>query len=204
MRLDSITRPLVQSVENKAFKFSFTIVEDGTMNAFALPGGAVVIHTELLEAADNAEEVAGVLAHEISHVTRRHHIRGIIGNLGIFFIIRALLGDVAGLSGDIATAGATLSSLKYSRGFETEADDEGYSLLLKAHIKPDGMIHFFEKLKKENPDAGMMDFLSTHPATSDRIENLNKKEKPNGPIQNIQMDYSKFKTDIQTAIQKKS
>lgn len=194
--LEAITTPLLKVVDDTAFKFNFTIIKDESLNAFALPGGAVVIHSGLIMKAQSAEEVAGVLAHEISHVTMRHHIRGIIGNMGIFIIIRGLLGDIAGISGDIATAGATLSSLKYSRDFEYEADDNGYLLLQKARINTAGMISFFETMSKEGPDLGMADFMSTHPATTERIARLKKKKATGVNFQKIDIDFEKFKSDI--------
>ncbi len=202
-KLEAITMPLVKVVDDTAFKFSFTIIKDESLNAFALPGGAVVIHSGLIMKAQSAEEVAGVLAHEISHVTMRHHIRGIIGNMGIFFIIRGLLGDIAGISSDIATAGATLSSLKYSRDFEYEADDNGYLLLEKAHINTAGMISFFETMSKEGPDLGMADFMSTHPATTERIARLKKKETDGKDYQKIDIDFEKFKQEVDNYFNKK-
>lgn len=195
-QLDLITKPLIDALDDTAFKFSFTIIQDESLNAFALPGGAVVIHSGLIEKANSAEEVAGVLAHEISHVSRRHHLRGIIGNMGIFIIIRAMLGDVAGLSGEIATAGATLGSLKYSRDFEREADDNGFMLLEKAQINTNGMVHFFETMSKEGPDLGMADFISTHPATSERIARLKKKQKQGLKTRDIPLNFREFKANV--------
>jgi beta-barrel assembly-enhancing protease len=197
-RLELITAPLVNSVENKEFKFSFTIIEDETLNAFALPGGAVIIHSGLIQKAKSPEEVAGVLAHEISHVTRRHHVRGIIGNMGIFLVVRGILGDVAGISAELATAGATLGSLKYSRDFETEADESGWKLLNKSHIDPKGMIRFFEIMKAEHGDMGMSDFLSTHPGTEERIRNLKEKKVDDGTFIIFPFDFEQFKKDINT------
>jgi predicted Zn-dependent protease len=196
--LQRITGPLTAAVNDTAFHFTFTIVKDPVLNAFALPGGAVVIHSGLIEKANSAEEVAGVLAHEISHVTRRHHLRGIINNMGIFLVIRALLGDIAGLSADIATAGAALSSLKYSRDFEREADDNGLMLLEKSGISTDGMVSFFETMGKEGPDLGVADVMSTHPATSERIARLKKQRKTGLQTKPIPVDFSAFKKQVQS------
>lgn len=201
-QLDAITKPLIKALNDTAFKFSFTIIKDESLNAFALPGGAVVIHSGLIEKANSAEEVAGVLAHEISHVSRRHHLRGIIGNMGIFMVIRALLGDIAGISGEIATAGATLGSLKYSRDFEREADDNGFMLLEKAHISTDGMVKFFETMSKEGPDLGMADFISTHPATGERIARLKKKQKKGLETQAIPLNFTEFKNNVSAYFKK--
>ncbi len=202
-RLELITSPLVNAVDNKEFKFSFTIIEDETLNAFALPGGAVIIHSGLIKKAKTPEEVAGVLAHEISHVTRRHHIRGIVGNMGIYFMASALLGDIAGLSAEIATAGASLTSLKYSRDFETEADESGWKLLNRAHINPKGMIDFFETMKKEQGAGGGYEFLSTHPGTEERIKHLGKKKTGNEGFISFPFDYDTFRQDIEAYFKKK-
>lgn len=202
-QLDAITSPLISALNDTNFSFSFTIIEDSTLNAFALPGGAIVIHSGLIEKAKSAEEVAGVLAHEISHVTRRHHIRGIIGNLGIFLVIRGILGDMAGVSADIANAGATLSSLKYSRDFEHEADDNGFMLLQKAHINTSGMISFFETLDKQSSVELPSDFMSTHPSTDKRIERLKKKQKNSKEYSSIAIDFKGFQNSINTYFKNK-
>lgn len=201
-QLKQLTDPLVNSIDDKSFKFDFTIVKDDVINAFALPGGAVIIHSGLIEKAKTPEEVQGVLAHEISHVTRRHHVRSIIGNLGIWLIIRGVIGDVSGISSDIINAGAALSTLKYSRDFEREADQSGFDLLNKADINPKGMIDFFGTLKKENGDAGMADFLSTHPATEERIENLKKMKVENTQFRKPDLDFKVFQQRINNYFKK--
>ncbi|HEY1048043.1 MAG TPA: M48 family metallopeptidase [Bacteroidia bacterium] len=199
-QLDSITSPLIKSLNDKRFKFNFTIVEDKTLNAFALPGGSVVINSGLIEKTKSAEELAGVLAHEISHVTCRHHIRSIIGNMGIWILIRSAIGDVSGVSADIASIGASLGSLKYSRDFETEADDSGFHLLVKSGIHPKGMIDFFGTMKKESGVAASamdnLDFLSTHPGTDDRIKALKKKKVEAKTYHPIKVNYSAFQKHI--------
>ena len=199
LKLKLITEPLVKAVNDTQFKFSFTIIEDESLNAFALPGGAVIIHSGLLQKAQSAEEVAGVLAHEISHVTKRHHLRGIISNFGLFFILRGLIGDIAGISADIATAGAALSSLKYSRDYEREADDNGFKLLQIAHIPSQGMIDFFYTMSKEAPDLGDASFLSTHPATKERIDNLKALPAENN-AKPLAIDYKDFKAQLKNAL----
>jgi predicted Zn-dependent protease len=198
-KIKLITQPLVKAVNDTQFKFSFTVIEDESLNAFALPGGAVIIHSGLLEKAQSAEEVAGVLAHEISHVTKRHHLRGIISNFGLFFILRGLVGDIAGISADIATAGAALSSLKYSRDYEREADDNGFKLLQKANIPTQGMIDFFYTMSKEAPDLGDASFLSTHPATKERIDNL-KAMPAKKDSHALAIDYKDFKAHLKNVL----
>lgn len=196
-QLEKITSPLVAAVEDKDFKFSFTIVEDPTLNAYALPGGAVVIHSGLILEADNVNEVAGVLAHEISHVTRRHHVRGMVDKLGFFMLFRALLGDVGGIGAELAVYGATIESLKYSRDYELEADESGWNLMLKANLDPTGMIDFFEKLQHEHGDMpGVATFMSTHPATGDRIKILEAKPLNGKDFDQIDINFEDFQQDI--------
>lgn len=197
-QLDKITDPLVNSVENKDFKFNFTIIEDPTLNAYALPGGSIVIHSGLILEADHVNEVAGVLAHEISHVTRRHHVRGMVDKLGLFMLIRAFLGDATFIA-EISAYGAALETLKYSRDYELEADESGWNLMLKANLDPTGMIDFFHKLEHEHGDMpGVASFMSTHPATGDRIDILEAKPLNGKNFDEIDIDFGEFQNDIKT------
>lgn len=194
--LSLITTPLTQKVEDKDFKFSFTIVEDETLNAYALPGGAIVIHSGLILKANHVNEVAGVLAHEISHVTRRHHVRGMVDKFGFFVLIRALLGD-ATIAQDLILAGATLEALKYSRDYELEADESGWNLMLKANLDPRGMIDFFKILDHEHGDIPeVADFMSTHPATSERIDILEHKPLEHHQFDTIPINFQDFQNSV--------
>lgn len=196
--LQRLTMPLTSSVDDSTFKFNFTIIKEDAINAFALPGGSVIIHSGLIAKAKSPEEVAGVLAHEISHVTRRHHIRGIIGNLGIWLVIRGVIGDISGISADIVNAGAVLGTLKYSRDFEHEADQSGFELLEKARINPQGMIDFFFTLQEENNEksVGVVEIMSTHPATEERIQNLKNMKVKNKNFMTYDMNFKQFQDNI--------
>ncbi|MBY0424819.1 MAG: M48 family metalloprotease, partial [Cytophagales bacterium] len=91
----------------------------------------------------------------------------------------AVIGDATAIFGTLAQAGGSLSSLLYSRSYETESDEKGWEYLLKANINPNGMITFFKKLQKEHPEdkelGKVTQILSTHPATQERIEHLQSK-----------------------------
>ena len=182
-RVKAITDRLLPVVKASGYEFTFHIMQDTNVNAFAIPGGHVVIHTGLLDAASRPEEVAGVLAHELAHVTRQHSVRQMIGSAGVFLLVQALLGDASGLTAVLADGSRYLLQQKYSRDFEREADDTGWQYLLDARIDPRGMIDFFQKLKtaQENIPGGAvmesMSFLSTHPATQERIQRLEEKWK---------------------------
>jgi Zn-dependent protease with chaperone function len=180
-QLRVVTNALLPAIRDSAILFQFHIVEDTNLNAFAVPGGQVFINTGLLQAVKRPEELAGVLAHEVAHVTRRHGLRKVIENAGMSLLIRALLGDAEGL---LAAAGNTsqfLLNQSFSRDFEREADEVGWDYLVSAGIDPRGMIDFFETMKREQEKsstgraANLFPILSTHPATDERMERLQKR-----------------------------
>jgi len=178
-----IVDSLLVALDNTRFTPQFSIVNDPDINAFALPGGFVVINSGLILAADSADEMLGVLAHELSHVTEQHSVRNIISAASVYLSIDLLLGDVSGLLAMIADAAPLLLNQQFSRGFEREADVKGYELLTRANIDPKGLASFFEKLmvEKEKQLEKVEDettrelmiaaegLLSTHPATEERI-----------------------------------
>ena len=157
-----------------------------------------------------AEEVAGVLAHEISHVTKRHHIRGLVNQVGIVLVVQTIFGDASALVATISRFGSDLSQLKNSREFEIEADNSGWDLLRRAEINPLGMISFFEKLKgdKSELEEGVessIGFMSTHPATDDRISALNKRwehEKDQIRFTEIDIQFEDFKKELRAVLNK--
>ena len=177
-QLDAITSRLVPAVNDKRYEFKFHIIENDAINAFAMPGGHIVVHTGLLKNAKRPEEIAGVLAHEISHITRRHSLRNMVSSLGTMVIILAVFGDYSGL----ARGASTLLEQSYSRDFEREADATGWEYLLAADIDPRGMIDFFKILVAEEEKTGVqmdgvLEFISTHPDTKERIATLEEKLK---------------------------
>jgi Zn-dependent protease with chaperone function len=182
-RLGRLMAPLMAGVRDSRYPFSFHVVDDPTVNAFALPGGHVVLHSGLLLRAERPEEVLGVLGHEVAHVTRRHSLREIIQSAGLVLLAQALFGDLEGLLALAAEGGTRLLDLRFSRDFEREADDAGWEYLTTAGIDPTGLISFFEKLKADERDqlgsaadaADTLSFLSTHPASQERIERLRRK-----------------------------
>jgi predicted Zn-dependent protease len=179
--VSNITSRLLPIVKDSGYEFKFHIMEDTNVNAFAIPGGHVVILTGLLESADSAEEVAGVLAHEIAHVTRRHSLRNIVKSAGLIITLQALIGDASGLFGLATEASRFLLQQKFSRDFEREADDTGWAYLVEANIDPRGMTKFFEKLRDMMSDTGAvamegtLALANTHPTSQERIDRLTRK-----------------------------
>ena len=172
--------------ENK-FPFYFKIVNDRSINAFALPGGPVYVHRGAIEAADNEAQLAGVIGHEMGHVILRHGTnqatkaqfgQGALGILG------AVLGN--GAAGQIAAVGggflANSVLLKYSRDAESEADLVGTQVLYDLGYDPKAMAEFFDKLAKEHKGTKTEEFFSNHPIPENRVLKVSNEIKKLGPV----------------------
>ena len=152
------------------------------MNAFAMPGGYVVVYTGLLKKVQRKEQLAGVLAHEIAHVTERHALNNIVSSLGVSVLVSAVIGDSSTLESVLAGSSEMLLGQKFSRDAETEADDVAWETLVRSNLDPRGLREFFEILQKEEEKLlgglmkGALSWLSTHPATEERIARLRQKE----------------------------
>jgi predicted Zn-dependent protease len=155
------------------YPFHLIVLDESDINAFAAPGGPIVILRGLLRRTETPEELAGVLAHEAQHVIKRHSTRAILQQASTGLVIAALTGDVSGAAAFGLHAAANLGMLRYSRAHETEADEEGMRMILDAGIDPAGMLAFYELLARKGPELpGVLSYVSTHPATDDRIQRL--------------------------------
>ncbi len=168
--VEEITHRLVEQIPNSPYKFEVTVVKSDVVNAFALPGGYIVVFTGLMKKADSGEEVAGVMGHELNHVLQRHGLERIVKQLGLVAVLSIVLGNHQGLAGMMKQLGVELLTLKFGREQETEADLTGLQLLHRAKIDPSGMIRFFEQLSEK--DEGRTEWLSTHPMSGARAERL--------------------------------
>ena len=168
--VEEMTRRLVEQIPNNPYKFEVTVVKSDMVNAFALPGGYIVVFTGLMKKAESGEEVAGVLGHELNHVLQRHGLERIVKQLGLVAVVSIALGDQQGLAGLMRQLSVELLTLKFGREQETEADMTGLQLLVRAKIDPSGMISFFQRLAEK--DEGRMEWLSTHPMSQGRAERL--------------------------------
>jgi predicted Zn-dependent protease len=174
---------LVFNSDAPTYPFRFFVVNDPSVNAFAGPGGYIGVHTGLILTAENESELAGVMAHEIAHVTQRHLLRAYEAANQMSLptaagMIAAILLGVAGNSPDAGIAamsavqGANIQrQLNFTRANEKEADRIGIQTLERSGIDPYGMPSFFERLQQSTRLYGnnVPEFLSTHPVTSDRI-----------------------------------
>lgn len=165
-----IVARLAEAAPRNPYDFQVYVVEDPMVNAFAAPGGFVVIYRGLLDKTRRPEEAAAVLAHEMQHVIQRHSVRGMMRGLSIW----VALALVTGSPGDtlIQLAG-TLSSLHYQRGDETEADVEGLRMLEGSGIDPKAMVSMLQLLDSVQGDAPeVAKYFSTHPLTKERIDGI--------------------------------
>jgi predicted Zn-dependent protease len=169
--LDAIVQTMAKA-HPSPYTFRVTVAETEDVNAFAAPGGYVVVNRGLLKRTRRPEELAGVLAHEMQHVYQRHATRNLFRQLGIQAILTALTGDAGTLGTAVGMAGQ-FGGLSYQRRDEAEADAEGMKLVLAAKLDPKGMIAAYEMLDRDAPDVPEgLGFLSTHPGTKERIASL--------------------------------
>ena len=172
-RIDEITAALTAPQPRSPYTFRVVVVDDPAFNALAAPGGYIVVFRGLLKNTNTPEELAGVLAHEMQHVLRRHTTRALLHHASAGLLLAALTGDASGAMAFGLESARTIGFLQYSRRHETEADEEGLRMMAAAGIDPAGMIAFFETLNEESADLpGMLKYLSTHPSTTERIDHL--------------------------------
>lgn len=170
--MDGIVARLAAARPDSPYHFHVTVVDGPVFNAFAAPGGQIVLFRKMLQSAERPEELAGVLAHEMQHIYRRHAMKALVRDLSIAAIVGAVFGDITGIGALAVQAGQTLTTLHYNRETEAEADREGLRLLQAARVDPAGMVRFFETLKKQPGEAGLPAYLSTHPDTDERLAEM--------------------------------
>jgi beta-barrel assembly-enhancing protease len=216
--LNQIGQNLAKTPQANAYPYYFKLVNDDSINAFALPGGPMYVHTGLLKAADSEGEVAGVLAHEMSHVALRHSAAQ-IGKQQTYGALFQIVGLAAGtlttdqngqcgLVCQITQAGTSLGEnsllMKFSRGYEHDADLNGARMMSSAGYDPIQLPQFFEKLVKTQGTAaepkGLALWMASHPATGSRIQYVSDDIKfyPQRSYRASTGDFAKIKKIIAT------
>ena len=197
--------PLIEAIDSDRYTFEFFILEDSSLNAFALPGGKMAIHTGLILKADSPEEVLGVMAHELAHVQEQHSMRNLVEMVGLYALVSTFFGDVSGVAAILVNNAPFLLSMKFSRDHEHEADAVGFEYLIRANIDPRGLVSFFEKIKEESEESnlpdmdGALNVLSTHPATDKRIKSLKsliQEKGRSGPYRKFNLDFKEFQKKL--------
>lgn len=152
--------------ERPAYPFKVAIIEKDVVNAFAVPGGYVYVYTGIINKANNESELAGVLGHEMAHITKHHYRDAVVKQAGLSILLDALVGnDASQLTQAVAGMFSTLTQLKVSRENEDEADATGTRYLGDSRRNPTGIATLFSRM----PSSGI-DWLSTHPASGDRVK----------------------------------
>jgi beta-barrel assembly-enhancing protease len=175
--LNDIGAKLAKSKRAHDFPYSFKLVNDDSINAFALPGGPMYVHTGLIKASENEGQLAGVLAHEMSHVAMRHGTNQ-ASKANLLQIPLALGGAMAGngMLGQLMQLGIGVGAnsvlMKFSRGAETQADYNGALMMSDAGYNPIEMARFFEKLEAQSGRQGRVtEFFASHPNPGNRVKN---------------------------------
>jgi Zn-dependent protease with chaperone function len=175
---DAVKQVIERLVKAKKspFRFEARVVHSSLVNAFALPGGPIIIHTGLLRETRTPDELAGVLAHEMAHVVRRHGMQRIAQSVGVVTVIQLLFGDVSGVMAigvELMRVGALNS---YSRAHESEADMDAVDRMYGAQLDPNGLADFFQRLaSKDSQLPGMLEWLGTHPELGTRVRDVHRR-----------------------------
>ncbi|MBW8328074.1 MAG: M48 family metalloprotease, partial [Thiobacillus sp.] len=194
--LNQLGYKLVSVSTRNQREFTFFVVNDPSINAFAMPGGNIGVHTGLLLSAQNESELASVVAHEIAHVTQDHIARMVAAQSQSYWPTMAALAlallasrsnaNVASAAIATTQAYSIQNQLNYSRDYEREADRLGYEMLTRADYDPRGMSGFFNRLQRANRfyDTSAPAYLRTHPLTSDRIADMEARSE-SAPYQQV-------------------
>jgi len=158
---------------NNTHKIHFTVIKSSTVNAFSLPDGNIIVFTGLIDLMKNYDELAGLIAHEVSHINNRHSMKMLCRNLSGYLFISAVLSDVNGIMAIIGDNVHNLQTLSYSRQFERQADEQGTNLMIMNGINPTGMVELFTRLHSSEKVV-VPAFMSSHPITTDRIVDIKR------------------------------
>ena len=167
--LNKIKDTLCQDDTALAATIKLHLIESSEVNAFSLPGNHIIVNAALVRECDSAGQLAGVLAHELAHI-RLHHVMKKLGNdIGITLILSASGGNASVIQSIIRT----MSSTAFERRMETQADDSAIVYLCRAGIDPNGLPDILEKMAESK--VAPPEWISTHPDTQKRVEEMRKK-----------------------------
>lgn len=179
-RLTDTAQPLLRALPATQ-QWQFYLINMSDPNAFALPGGHIVVTTGLLRLVERPEQLLGVVSHEVAHVTCKHSFRQMIASAGPFLVFQVFLSGRGGAFAALAGGSAILVHQSFSQEYEKEADDVGWDYLVAANIDPRGMIEVFQKLKATEASERISNFIpkafESHPDMDKRIARLNAKWK---------------------------
>jgi len=151
-----------------------TVVKGDEVNAFAMPGGHIIVYDKIINGTRSYPELCALLAHEFTHIENRHTIRTLFRQLGSSIFISLILGDASAVGGVIIKNADYLKNLSYSRALEKEADENGLRLLSERGIDPNGFVRLFQLLRQQNPASQPSEWMSSHPDINKRIKAIQR------------------------------
>ena len=177
---EKVVLPILQMVNRlcssngiKSSTIKVHVVNNKEINAFAMPGRHLVVHTGLIDFADHQEEIAGVIAHEVAHIESGHVVKKLGKEIGLSILMNLTLGDIGGEV--VRNALSTLTSTAYDRSLEKEADLKAVDYMLKAKMDPAYLATFLKKLDKESQTPEVLQWVSTHPDSKERVRYINER-----------------------------
>ncbi len=201
--VNTLGQRIARTTSRSDLNWQFQVVNSSVVNAFALPGGFIYVNRGVLERASNTSEVAGVLAHEIEHVVRRHSVKQMEqaqgANVGVGILCALTAVCNSGVAQAAINVGGTAVFAKFSRTDEVQADEGGFNNVIRAGISPRGMLTFFQKLLAEEQQGGNANvaaWFSDHPGTQDRIADIQRmlNQVPASQLNSLQVNESGFTT----------
>ncbi|MDO6389816.1 M48 family metallopeptidase [Pontibacter sp. BT731] len=180
------------------YPITAAVVKSDEVNAFAIPGGYVVVYEGILDNMEQHEELAALMGHELAHIQNRHSLRAMTRSLSYYMLASVLFGDVSGVAAVLVDNASALRNLEYSRSLELEADREGMELLRRNELNPQGVILLMERLQMGS-ESEMLAFLSTHPNTGERMKVLNEligeEKQPYKKNQELERHWERLRED---------
>jgi predicted Zn-dependent protease len=188
--VDGLGQGIVRGLEPQPFLYRFRVIQDPTLNAFAVPGGYIYLHSGTLLAVSSLEELAGVVGHEVAHVKARHYAR-LQERAAIPDLLTGIAAIAAGVAASDPTAGVVVQAanealkLRFTREYEEEADRFGATFMVRAGYDPQGVVRFFERLvlEKRRRPLRIPPYLYSHPQVEDRIAAVSRLAEGMRPLQ---------------------
>ncbi len=185
----------IDQFDDAEIEYEIAVIDADMVNAFAFPGGFIIVTSGLINSSDQPEQVAGVLAHELTHVIERHGMRKLVRQAGLGILIGIVLGDTSALS-HLIELSSQLDSLAFDRNQELQADNGAIKIMQAAGISPKYFVAFFEKIKQINSVAGdIPEILSTHPLTDKRVEHVTAAQEPQYKF-SFDLDWDRIKQEL--------